>query len=119
MTDLSMPDPDALVTIGVDTHADVHAAAALDERGRLLDVISLPSTPAGYQALLGWAVAFGTIDQVGVEGTGSYGAGLARWLRGQGLVVLEVDRPDRRERCTARAAFSASPAARPARHRRR
>ncbi|HLB43839.1 MAG TPA: transposase, partial [Candidatus Limnocylindrales bacterium] len=98
MTDLSMPDPDRLVTLGVDTHADLHAAAALDERGRLLDSISLPSTPAGYQALLDWAAAFGTIDRVGVEGTGSYGAGLARWLRDQGLVVLEVDRPDRRAR---------------------
>ena len=98
MTDLSMPDPDRLVTLGVDTHADLHAAAALDERGRLLDSIVLPSTPAGYQALLDWAAAFGTIDRVGVEGTGSYGAGLARWLRDQGLVVLEVDRPDRRAR---------------------
>lgn len=98
MTDLSMPDPDRLVTLGVDTHADVHAAAALDARGRLLDAISVPSTPTGYQALLAWAAAFGTIDRVGVEGTGSYGAGLARWLRAQGLVVLEVDRPDRRDR---------------------
>lgn len=98
MTDLSMPDPDRVVTLGVDTHADLHAAAALDERGRLLDSISLPSTPAGYQALLEWAAQFGTVDRVGVEGTGSYGAGLARWLTDQGLVVLEVDRPDRRAR---------------------
>ena len=98
MTDLSMPDPDQLVTLGVDTHLEIHAVAALDQRGRLLDSTSVPSTPAGYQALLDWAAQFGTIDRVGVEGTGSYGAGLARWLTAQGLVVLEVDRPDRRAR---------------------
>ena len=98
MTDLSMPDPDRLVTLGVDTHADLHVAAALDERGRLLDTMTLPTTSAGYQALLSWAAGFGTVDRVGVEGTGSYGAGLARWLTDQGLVVLEVDRPDRRAR---------------------
>jgi transposase len=96
VTDLSMPEPDRLVTLGVDTHA--HTAAALDERGQLLDSISLPTTPAGYQALLDWAAEFGSIDRVGVEGTGSDCAGLARWLTDQGLVVLEVDRPDRRAR---------------------
>ena len=98
MTDLSMADPNRLVTLGVDTHLETHVAAALDGRGRLLDTLSLPTTSAGYQALLEWAAAFGTIDRVGVEGTGSYGAGLARWLRAQGIVVLEVDRPDRRTR---------------------
>ena len=64
----------------------------------LLDTISLATTAAGHQALLEWAAAFGTIDRIGVEGTGSYGAGLARWLAARGLVVLEVDRPDRRQR---------------------
>ena len=98
MTDLSMADPDRLVTLGVDTHLDVHVAAALDERGRLLDTISLPTTAAGYRALLDWAAGFGTIERVGVEGTGSYGAGLTRWLTARGIVVLEVDRPDRRTR---------------------
>lgn len=72
----------------MDTHADLHVAAALDERGRLLDTMTLPTTSAGYQALLSWAADFGTVDRVGVEGTGSYGAGLARWLTDQGLVVL-------------------------------
>lgn len=98
MTDLSMPDPDRLVTLGVDTHLDNHVAAVLDERGVLLDSMTLPTTPAGYQALLDWAAEFGTIDRVGIEGTGSYGAGLARCLTEAGLVVLEVDRPDRRAR---------------------
>ncbi|CAN5262585.1 IS110 family transposase [soil metagenome] len=98
MTDLSMADPDQLVTLGIDTHLDTHVAAALDARGVLLDSIVLPTTPGGSQALLDWAASFGTIDRVGIEGTGSYGAGLARWLRAQGVVVLEVDRPDRRAR---------------------
>ncbi len=98
MTELSMADPDQLVTLGVDTHADIHVAAALDTRGVLLDRLTLPSTPGGYRALLEWATALGTIDRVGIEGTGSYGAGLARWLSAQGLAVLEVDRPERRAR---------------------
>jgi transposase len=92
-----MADPDRPVTRRR-YHLETHVAAALDGRGRLLDTLSLSTTTAGYQALLEWAAAFGTIDRVGVEGTGSYGAGLARWLRAQGLVVLEVDRPDRRAR---------------------
>jgi transposase len=98
VTDLSMPDPDRLVTLGVDTHLDTHVAAALDQRGVLLDTISLPVTRAGHQVLLEWAARLGTIDRVGIEGTGSYGAGLARWLTAQGVVVVEVDRPDRRAR---------------------
>ncbi|MGH2428679.1 MAG: IS110 family transposase [Candidatus Limnocylindria bacterium] len=93
-----MADPNRLVTLGIDTHAEVHAVAALDERGRLLDSTTIPTSPAGFQALLEWAAGFGTIDRVGIEGTGSYGAGVARWLRSQGRVVIEVDRPDRGER---------------------
>ncbi len=58
MTDPSMPDPDRLVTLGVDTHLDTHVAAVLDERGVLLDSMTLPTTPAGYQALLDWAAEF-------------------------------------------------------------
>jgi transposase len=93
-----MADPHQLVTLGIDTHAEVHAVAALDERGRLLDSTTIPTSLAGFQALLEWAAGFGTIDRIGVEGTGSYGAGVARWLHAQGLVVIEVDRPDRGER---------------------
>ncbi len=93
-----MADPDRLVTLGVDTHLDLHVAATLDARGVLLDTCSLPASVAGYRALLAWAAALGTIDRVGVEGTSSYGAGLARWLHARGLIVIEVDRPDRRAR---------------------
>jgi transposase len=87
-----------LVTGGVDTHADVHVAAAVDANGGVLGVESFSTTPAGYAQLHRWLTAFGAVEQVGVEGTGAYGAGLARHLRGRGLVVIEVDRPNRQER---------------------
>ena len=86
------------VTGGVDTHADVHIAAAVDANGGVLGVESFATTPAGYAQLHGWLAGFGPVDRVGVEGTGAYGAGLARHLRGRGLVVVEVDRPNRQER---------------------
>src|SRR6476659_5476723 len=86
------------VTGGVDTHADVHVAAAVDTNGGVLGVESFATTPTGYRALCSWLQRLGTVDRVGVEGTGAYGAGLARHLRGQGLVVIEVDRPNRQER---------------------
>jgi transposase len=87
-----------LVTGGVDTHADVHVAAAVDGNGGVLGVESFATTPAGFRELQGWLVRFGELARVGVEGTGAYGAGLARYLRSQGLVVIEVDRPNRQER---------------------
>ena len=87
-----------LVTGGVDTHKDVHVAAALDEIGRLLGTASFPTTTAGYQAMLGWMSSFGPIVQVGVEGTGSWGAGLSRFLNDAGVSVVEVCRPDRQAR---------------------
>jgi transposase len=86
------------ITGGVDTHADVHVAAAVDANGGVLGVESFATTPAGYVELHGWLAGFGTVDRVGVEGTGAYGAGLARHLRGRGLVVIEVDRPNRQAR---------------------
>jgi transposase len=86
------------ITGGVDTHLDVHVAAGLDERGALLGVESFPTTPAGYRALLRWLRHFGTVELVGVEGTGSYGAGLTRHLHSQGVAVVEVDRPNRERR---------------------
>ncbi|MEV6525046.1 IS110 family transposase [Longispora sp. NPDC051575] len=83
---------------GVDTHADTHTAAALDQLGRLLGTAQFPTTPAGYMDLLGWLSQYGPVSSIGVEGTGSYGAGLARFLRLQGVTVIEVDRPNRRMR---------------------
>ena len=69
------------VTGGVDTHRDVHVAAALDPLGGLLGTESFPTDSAGYKALLGWLESFGNVTKIGVEGTGSYGSGLARYLR--------------------------------------
>jgi transposase len=86
------------ITGGVDTHLDVHVAAALDERGALLGVESFETTAAGYRKLLGWLESFGTLELVGVEGTGSYGAGLTRHLLAQEVAVVEVDRPNRQRR---------------------
>ena len=86
------------VTGGVDTHADVHVAAAVDASGGVLGVASFPTTAAGFGQLHDWLAGFGALDRVGVEGTGAYGAGLARYLRGQGVAVIEVDRPNRQAR---------------------
>jgi transposase len=90
-----MPDS---VTGGVDTHLDVHVAAALDHIGGLLGVESFPADAAGYRRLLAWLAGFGTVGVVGVEGTGSYGAGLTRYLLSASVEVVEVDRPNRQER---------------------
>jgi transposase len=86
------------ITGGVDTHADVHVAAALDPIGGLLGVQEFPVTPAGYARLLGWLGGFGTVCLVGIEGTGSYGAGLTRHMAAAGIRVVEVDRSDRQDR---------------------
>jgi transposase len=86
------------ITGGVDTHLDVHVAAALDERGGLLGVESFDTTVEGYKQLLAWLTTFGTVELVGVEGTGSYGAGLTRHLHSEGVRVVEVDRPNRQRR---------------------
>jgi transposase len=80
------------VTGGVDTHADFHVAAAVDANGGLLGVDSFPVDQAGFEGLSGWLADFGTVVQVGVEGTGSYGVGLARFLTDARIGVLEVDR---------------------------
>jgi transposase len=86
------------VTGGVDTHADIHVAAALDAIGGLLGVAEFPATAAGYARLLDWLRGFGTVGLVGIEGTGSYGAGLARHIAAAGVRIVEVDRADRQDR---------------------
>jgi transposase len=88
----------SVVTGGVDTHADIHVAAALDSLGGLLATKAFATTPAGYRALLGFLGSFGAVGKVGVEGTGSYGAGLARYLAESGITVIEVSRPNRQVR---------------------
>jgi transposase len=86
------------VTGGVDTHLEVNVAAVVDQVGGLLGVESFPTTVKGNDQLLKWMAGFGPVAQVGVEGTSSYGASLARHLRAGGVEVVEVDRPNRQER---------------------
>ena len=86
------------VTGGVDTHSDVHVAAVVDEVGRVLGTDSFPTDTAGYRSLLAWMRSHGQVVRVGVEGTGSYGAGLARYLTAADVVVVEVNRPNRQAR---------------------
>ncbi len=91
------PEP-GTVTGGVDTHSDLHVAAALDHLGGVLGTAQFRTTPAGYRKLLGWLREFGPLHQVGVEGTGSYGAALTRRLTENDVVVIEVSRPNRQVR---------------------
>src|SRR5690242_20959359 len=84
------------VIVGVDTHKHVHAAVAIDALGARLGATTIPVGERGYQALEAWARSLGPIRAFGVEGTGSYGAGLSRFLVAQGLAVPGVNRPDRR-----------------------
>jgi transposase len=93
-----MAHPAPRVTVGVDTHKDLHVAAARDQLGRRLGTTQAPASRAGYAQLLAWAHALGEVDAWGVEGTGSYGAGLARFLAAAGQRVVEVNRPDRQLR---------------------
>lgn len=83
---------------GVDTHADTHTVAAIDGLGRLLGHQQFPTTRRGYKAALSWLQEQGEVVSVGVEGTGAYGAGLARYLSEQSVPVIEVDRPNRQQR---------------------
>jgi transposase len=83
---------------GVDTHGKTHHAAVIDGAGRLLGGAEFAAGAAGYAALLAWLAAFGRVVTVGVEGTGTYGAGLARYLSSEEVAVVEVDRPDRKTR---------------------
>ena len=91
-------DEETLVILGVDTHADVHVAVALDGLGRRLGHKSVLRTEAGYAALVTWAEEFGTLERAGIEGSGSFGVGLARFLRARGVEVVEVNRPNRQHR---------------------
>jgi transposase len=94
-----MPNIQGPVTGGVDTHGQTHHVAVIDQVGREVADAEFPATPAGYRALLAWLRALGQlVERVGVEGTGAYGAALSRYLRGRGVVIVEVDRPDRKTR---------------------
>ena len=86
------------VVLGVDTHKEVHAAAVITSLGVLLAARMFPATAAGYRDLVSWARSLGPVQRAGVECTGSYGAGLARYLLSAGIAVIEVSQPDRATR---------------------
>jgi len=86
------------VILGVDTHLDVHVAVLIDVVGRVVATTSIPTTTSGYEHLMRWARGFGRLTRAGIEGTGTYGAALARRMQADGVKVLEVNRPDRSRR---------------------
>ena len=93
-----MSEDQVIVYAGVDTHRDVHVAAVVDTAGRVLATSPFPTDETGYEQLKQWLRSQGHIARVGVEGTGSYGAGLARYLTEMNIKVLEVNRPNRQLR---------------------
>ena len=96
----SSTDPPARreAVLGVDTHGEVHVAAVISPLGKVLGTESFPATAAGYRQLLVRARKRGTVRRAGVEGTGTFGAGLSRYLLAQQVQVYEVNRPDRSAR---------------------
>ena len=94
----TMTRPDTAITVGVDTHKDLHVAAVLDVRGAVLATETFSATATGYEELRSWALEFGELISVGVEGTSSWGAGLARHLTAAGVAVIEVNRTNRQHR---------------------
>ncbi len=90
--------PAAEIVVGIDTHKHTHTAVALNALGARLGAMTVPVSHDGYRRIETWARAFGPVRAFGIEGTGSYGAGLSRALREAGHRVLEVNRPDRSAR---------------------
>lgn len=86
------------VVVGVDTHKDFHVAVAINAVGAVIDGRRFTATADGYRRLISWSQSLGSVRQAGVEGTGSYGAGLTKALRAAGIEVAEVNRPDRSAR---------------------
>lgn len=95
MATMTHPDAQFRVIGGVDTHSQTHVAAVITDTGALLGSAAFPADGAGYRALTAWLTGHGVVTKIGVEGTGSYGAGLTRHLQTAGLQVVEVNRPDR------------------------
>ncbi|WP_136800040.1 IS110 family transposase [Desulfosediminicola ganghwensis] len=83
------------VILGVDTHLDQHIGVVIDSVGKLLGHLSVTANSKGYKQLAKWARSFGDLQRAGIEGTGTYGAGLARYLAAEDVLVLEINRPDR------------------------
>src|ERR1039457_1811736 len=95
-------DRKMMIAVGVDTHKHQHLAVAVDALGQLLAEITITATLAGYRELLAWLAALEGEIRVGIEGAGSYGAGLCEYLQDNAITVFEVERPRRRERRTGK-----------------
>jgi transposase len=95
---VAIVDSARLVVGGVDTHRDSNVAAVVDMNGGLLGVESFATTADGHRLLSLWMSGFGAVERVGIEGTGAYGAGIARYFLAGDVVVIEVDRPNRQKR---------------------
>ena len=118
----------AEIILGVDTHLDNHVGVVIDATGRVLGTLSVGTHSEGYKQLLCWAQTFGLLRRAGVEGTGSYGAALTHVLQGNGVKVIEINRPDRTRRrgrgksdatdaeCAARAVLAGDAASIPKMH---
>ncbi len=91
-------DSQSEVILGVDTHLDVHVGVVIDSVGRVKGTLSIQTNLIGYEQLLTWARSFGKLHRAGIEGTGSYGAGLTRFLQTNGVVIVEINRPNRSRR---------------------
>ncbi|MEX0757824.1 MAG: IS110 family transposase [Acidimicrobiia bacterium] len=94
----TMTELEVGVILGVDTHHRFHVAAVLDTNGGVLSTATFEASHRGYRRLLAWAAGFGRVEKVGVEGTGAWGKGLARFLTGEEVRVVEVIRPNRQRR---------------------
>jgi transposase len=92
-----IPTGDATITLGVDTHKDTYVGVARDGLGRFQGTLRVAANLAGYKRLLAWASEFGHLEHVGGEGTGTFGAGLARFPKAQGIKVFELIRPKCRD----------------------
>ena len=86
------------LTLGVDTHLDNHVAVLVNNLGQVVDTQEFPVCISGYEKLFKWCQSFGQLKQAGLEGTGTYGAGLCKYLEQQQVSVYEVNRPNRARR---------------------
>jgi transposase len=94
----TMTHQGARVIGGVDTHKDTHVAALVDQAGQILGTESFPNDTKGFRQMAAWIARHGELERIGIEGTGSYGAGLSRHFMRAGIEVLEVCRHDRQRR---------------------
>lgn len=98
MTSVAPDAHNRKIVVGVDTHKYAHVAVALDQLGVRVGERHVPANREGYARLEVWAASLGRVSAFGIEGTGSYGAGVTSFLRRSGHRIVEVNRGDRRSR---------------------